>query len=260
MSSTYKIVAPQLGQLQNAVTASYLLGNAATDNISITPNNPYGGIIQFNNSISVPNVYGTASLASGLLPLTYFITASNAINSQTAIVSNSTNFLNYSPGQNNGTASYAVNAAVVKTGLVFLPVPVIIAYSGTTGSGAFISECFPSGNFAGATVVGSPSSAAAGTWNATANAGVPSNVTGLIIQGAHSDAQNGGTFGVIYISNTSISTQRLLITGGQGGGSGAGISNAEGIFPINGDGTIYWSRINSNFNGGWVVGLVGYFI
>jgi hypothetical protein len=111
MSSTFNIIAPQIGNPTNANTASYLLGNAQTDTISITPSNPYAGIIQFNNNIRVANVYGTASMASGLVPQTYYITASNAINSLNSINSISASYLKYSAGQNNGTASYAISAA-----------------------------------------------------------------------------------------------------------------------------------------------------
>ena len=121
MSSTFNIIAPVVGQPKNANTASYLYGTAQTDTISITQNNPYGGIIQFNNNIRVTNVYGTASMASNLVPQTYYITSSNAINSINSINSNSTNYLNYNPGQNNGTASYAINAINSVTASYILP-------------------------------------------------------------------------------------------------------------------------------------------
>jgi hypothetical protein len=117
MSSTYNIIAPQIAQLGNALTASYLLGNAQTDTISITANNPYGGVIKFNNNIRVPNMYGTASYATNLAPQTYYITASNAISAISSAFSSTTNYLNYSAGQNNGTASYAITAQSVVNGV-----------------------------------------------------------------------------------------------------------------------------------------------
>jgi hypothetical protein len=114
MSSVYNVTIPTYGQLNNAQTASYLLGNAQTDTISITPNNPYSGIIKFSNNISVANVYGTASWASNLIPSRYYITASNSDYATTAGNTITSSYLRYQPGGNTGTASYAIlaNSAV----------------------------------------------------------------------------------------------------------------------------------------------------
>jgi hypothetical protein len=98
MSSIFNIIAPTVGSLKNADTASYLKGNANTDNIS--SNSTY--FVQFNSPISASNVIsnltGTASFAYGLPPNAYL---SNPFTSSWAV-----------QAQNVQTASYAMNIAM----------------------------------------------------------------------------------------------------------------------------------------------------
>jgi hypothetical protein len=115
MSSTYNIVAPQVGNLANAETASHLRGDAETDSIRAlgVGNITLVNKIQYGSLTAIyPNetFIGTASCAMGLANLRYYMTASNSDVSTLSNTSNYSNFLNYTTGQNNGTASYAIKA------------------------------------------------------------------------------------------------------------------------------------------------------
>jgi len=110
MSSIFNIIAPKVGSLKNADTASYLKGNANTDNISSNSTS----FVKFNSPISASNVIsnltGTASFAYGLPPNAYL---SNPFTSSWAVQAQNVQTASYAvQAQNVQTASYAMNIAM----------------------------------------------------------------------------------------------------------------------------------------------------
>ena len=147
---------------------------------------------------------------------------------------------------------------------MFFNTPYVIAYgcaypyTNPNFVGQHVSQSFPGANYSNAVYTAAITTPISGAWNVVSNTTTPINASTVILIGSHSDSQNGGVAGYVYIQLTNSSSKFLLMTGGQGGGSGAGIGASQGIFPLNTDGTIFFNRQGSNFNNGWAVAMVGY--
>jgi hypothetical protein len=189
----------------------------------------------------------SSSWASASISSSYSVSSSNA--TQAAIAT---------------TASFASVSPYGRA--VYLNTPVVVAYTGPTASAAdfftstFIGQSFPNYNFNFAYYNSNTtfSPIPYQIFNVTRSLGIPNVPSSILVLGTHSDQQNGGGIGYVYMAQNTSSALLLLMTGGQAG-SGAGISSMAGTYPVNNDGTIAWKRIGSNLASGWGIAIIGYF-